>query len=133
MKRLIQTHPQNKANMTVMTRSTTFVAACVWLIVIANDVLALSDSLQTCHGLAAAPKQEKYKAMLSAAKAIENDIIDIRRTLHRRPAIMYEEYEAQALVIETLTELGLGYVSYRIPVSIDQRLLLMYMTICALS
>ena len=84
-------------------------------------------------GIAAAPKQEKYKAMLSAAKAIENDIIDIRRTLHRRPAIMYEEYEAQALVIETLTELGLRYVSYRIPVSIDQHLLLVYMTICVLT
>ena len=84
-------------------------------------------------GIAAAPKQEKYKAMLSAAKAIENDIIDIRRTLHRRPALMYEEYEAQALVIETLTELGLRYVSYRIPVSIDQHLLLVYMTICVLT
>ena len=84
-------------------------------------------------GIAAAPKQEKYKAMLSAAKAIENDIIDIRRTLHRRPALRYEEYEAQALVIETLTELGLRYVSYRIPVSIDQHLILVYMTICVLT
>ena len=117
--------------MAVMTRSTTFAAVCVWLIVIANNVLALSDSLQTCHGLAAAPKQEKYKAMLSAAKAIENDIIDIRRTLHRRPAIKYEEYEAQALVIETLTELGLRYVSYHmISYSCAYHPMCVYIRIC---
>ena len=82
-------------------------------------------------GIAAAPKQEKYKAMLSAAKAIENDIIDIRRTLHRRPAIKYEEYEAQALVIETLTELGLRYVSYHmISYSCAYHPMCVYIRIC---
>ena len=66
-----------------------------------------SSALDTCGSLVSAPKQERYMKMISAAKAIEDKVIDIRRTLHRRPALMYEEYEAQALVIETLTELGL--------------------------
>ena len=63
--------------------------------------------LESCGKIAGLPKQDKYQKILSAAKSIEDEIIDIRRALHKRPAIMYEEYEAQALVIEKLTELGL--------------------------
>ena len=93
-----------------VSRCTIIATACVLLVLSVNGILTQADSLETCSSLASAPKQEKYKALLAAAKAIENEIIDIRRTLHRRPAIMYEEYEAQALVIETLTKLGLRYV-----------------------
>ena len=95
--------------MAVSTRSV--IASGITLLILANVVqIHASSLLETCSSLASAPKQEKYKALLAAAKAIENEIVDIRRTLHRRPAIMYEEYEAQALVIETLTALGLRYV-----------------------
>ena len=66
--------------------------------------------LDSCGKLASSPKQSKYSKMLSDAKAIEDEIIAIRRELHRKPAIMYEEYAAQELVIEKLTELGLRYL-----------------------
>lgn len=84
------------------------VMAIVCALLVLADVILASSVLETCSNLAGAPKQERYKKMLSAAEEIEKDVIEIRRTLHRRPALMYEEYEAQALVIETLTELGLS-------------------------
>ena len=57
------------------------------------------------------PKKEKYVKILQTAKNNEQEIIDIRRQLHRRPATMYEEYEAQELVIEKLSELGMRSAS----------------------
>ena len=65
-----------------------------------------SSVMDACAAAARAPKEEAFKRMLADAEAIEPEIIALRRELHRRPALMYEEYEAQALVMETLGELG---------------------------
>ena len=89
--------------------------------ILRTHVLATSV-LETCDSLASAPKMEKYQDVLSAAKTIEDDIVDIRRMLHRRPATKFEEYEAQALVIEKLTEFGLRLASHRIHDSFDTNL-----------
>ena len=91
-----------------MAKSACNIICIVVLLFVANVVhTQASEVLESCAELAGKPKPAKYRDMLTSAKAIESDIIDIRRTLHRRPATRYEEYEAQALVIETLTELGL--------------------------
>merc|ERR1711912_6329 len=54
------------------------------------------------------PKDEKYVQILNMARNMEQELIDIRRQLHRRPATMYEEYEAQEIVIDTLNKLRLS-------------------------
>ena len=56
------------------------------------------------------PKDEKYVQILNMARNMEQELIDIRRQLHRRPATMYEEYEAQEIVIDTLNKLRLRFV-----------------------
>ncbi len=45
------------------------------------------------------------------ATAIKDWIVEIRRRLHRRPEVMYEEVETSALVRDTLDELGIEYRS----------------------
>ena len=62
---------------------------------------------ELCKADLSAPKQGRYKMMLAKAMSIEDEIIALRRELHRRPATMYEEYEAQELVMKTLGELGI--------------------------
>ena len=64
--------------------------------------------IEECQAHASTPKEERYKQMMGNAMRVENEIVALRRELHRRPALMYEEYEAQALVIETLNELGIS-------------------------
>merc|ERR1712054_297681 len=54
------------------------------------------------------PKDEKYVQILNMARNMEQELIDIRRQLHRRPATKYEEYEAQEIVIDTLNKLRLS-------------------------
>ena len=94
---------------TVSSLAATLVALLI--IVIAA---AAADAEQTCGGAgslaaaAAAPKQERYEAMLSRAEALAGEIVALRRELHRRPALKYEEYEAQALVMRTLDEIGVS-------------------------
>ena len=62
---------------------------------------------ESCRAAAKTPKQEAYAKMLADAEAIEGEIVALRRELHMKPATMYEEYEAQALVMETLGALGI--------------------------
>ena len=64
--------------------------------------------IEECQAHASTPKEERYKQMMGNAMRVENEIVALRRELHRRPALMYEEYEAQALVIETLNEMGIS-------------------------
>ena len=84
---------------------------CAMLIIIAaaaSCVQSESSVFELCKADPAAPKEERYKQMLGNAMRIEDEIVALRRELHKRPATMYEEYEAQALVIETLNELGIS-------------------------
>lgn len=48
------------------------------------------------------------------AREIESWIVDLRRTIHRHPELMYEEVETSKLVQETLTELS---VSFQAPIA----------------
>ncbi|MBI2951026.1 amidohydrolase [bacterium] len=52
--------------------------------------------------------------ILAEARAIQGWIIELRRRLHRRPELMYEEVETGRLIRETLDQLG---VSYRSPIA----------------
>jgi amidohydrolase len=52
--------------------------------------------------------------LLDEAKSIAAWIVDVRRQLHRRPELMYEEVETSRFVRATLDELG---VPYRYPVA----------------
>lgn len=56
----------------------------------------------------AADKELKYVELLKESKELEPYLIAIRRKLHMNPAIAYEEYYAQELVIDELTKLGLS-------------------------
>lgn len=49
--------------------------------------------------------------LLSEAREIRDWIINLRRRIHRRPELMYEEVETNRLVRETLDELGIAYQS----------------------
>lgn len=46
--------------------------------------------------------------MLARAKALGDEIIRLRRTIHANPELSFQEYETAALVVDTLTEIG-GY------------------------
>ncbi|GIW82197.1 MAG: peptidase M20 [Gemmatales bacterium] len=50
-------------------------------------------------------------SLVHEARAIKDWIVDIRRRLHRRPELMYEEIETNRLVCQTLDELGIRYRS----------------------
>ncbi len=52
--------------------------------------------------------------ILQEARGIQDWIIDIRRRLHKRPELAYEEVETSRVVRETLNELG---ISYRAPIA----------------
>ena len=92
--------------MAVSSYGKAIIIACLIIVLCAINSYGL-PLLESCAKQASSPKQRKYSKMLSDAEAIEDEIIAIRRELHRKPAIMYEEYAAQELVIEKLTELGL--------------------------
>lgn len=49
------------------------------------------------------------QAILADARAIEDWVVALRRKIHRRPELMYEEVETSRLVRETLDELGISY------------------------
>ena len=53
-------------------------------------------------------------SLLDDAKAIADWMVGLRRQIHRRPELMYEEVETSRLVRETLDGLG---ISYRYPVA----------------
>ena len=48
---------------------------------------------------------------LQQARNIHQWIIEKRRTLHRHPELMYEEFKTSQLVQDTLTELGIPFVA----------------------
>ena len=48
---------------------------------------------------------------LQQARDIHQWIIEKRRTLHRHPELMYEEFKTSQLVQDTLTELGIPFVA----------------------
>ena len=77
------------------------------LVLAAAAAVSGAAMTESCKAAAAAPKEAKYVKMLADAKAIEDEVIALRRELHRRPATMYEEYEAQELVMSTLSGLGI--------------------------
>lgn len=52
-----------------------------------------------------------YSQLLEDARQRRDWIIDIRRTLHRHPELMYEEVRTSQLVQQKLDELGIPYVS----------------------
>lgn len=52
--------------------------------------------------------------LLNEAKTLQEWLAGIRRQIHRRPELMYEEVETSALVRKTLDELG---ISYRSPIA----------------
>ena len=47
--------------------------------------------------------------IISEAKNIQPWVVEKRRTIHRHPELMYEEFETSKLVQKTLTELGIQY------------------------
>ena len=47
--------------------------------------------------------------IISKAKNIESWIIEKRRTIHRHPELMYEEFETSKLVQKTLSDLNIKY------------------------
>ena len=49
------------------------------------------------------------KGILAEARATEEWVVDLRRKIHRRPELMYEEVETSWLVRETLDALGIAY------------------------
>ena len=98
--------------MAVSWHTKAFITACVVIVLCTIHGGYALPLLESCGNIASSPKQSRYSKMLSDAKAIEDEIIAIRRELHRRPATSYEEYEAQALVIKKLTELGLRYLIF---------------------
>ena len=52
--------------------------------------------------------------ILAESRAIQGWITELRRRLHRRPELMFEEVETNRLVRETLDQLG---ISYRSPIA----------------
>ncbi len=46
------------------------------------------------------------QAMLTSAKAIQGEIVRLRRTIHQKPELGFELYETAGLVAQTLAELG---------------------------
>ena len=52
--------------------------------------------------------------ILSDARAIHGWIVELRRRIHRRPELMYQEVETSRLVCETLDGLG---IPYRAPIA----------------
>lgn len=50
-----------------------------------------------------------FQALLSEASSLHDWIIDLRRTIHRNPELMYEEVETSRLVQSTLGELGIPF------------------------
>ena len=97
--------------MAILSYGKAIIIACAIIILYASNGGCALPLHESCGNIASSPKQSKYSKMLSDAEAIEDEIIAIRRELHRKPAIAYEEYAAQELVIEKLTELGLRYLS----------------------
>lgn len=49
------------------------------------------------------------KELIPQAEAIKPWIVDLRRTIHQHPELMYEEFETSKLVRNTLTELGISF------------------------
>jgi len=49
--------------------------------------------------------------LLSEARSIQDWVVNLRRRIHRRPELMYEEVETNRLVCATLDELGIPYQS----------------------
>ena len=49
--------------------------------------------------------------MLAEARGIQDWIVELRRCIHRRPELMYEEIETSRLVRETLDQLEILYQS----------------------
>ena len=90
-----------------MKTMTIMVVIMVVLVMCGSVDAGSSVMMDSCAAVGSTPREEKYKAMWSSAKEIEGDVIALRRELHRRPAIMYEEYEAQELVMSTLSDLGI--------------------------
>ena len=45
--------------------------------------------------------------LIAKAKALQPRLIELRRTLHRRPELGFEVHETAALVARTLRELGI--------------------------
>lgn len=55
------------------------------------------------------PDVNSLAELLPAAKAHRDWIVDLRRTIHRHPELMYEEVETSRLIQSTLDELGISY------------------------
>ena len=57
------------------------------------------------------PKRVMLRRMtlLDEAKSIDGWIVDLRRQIHRRPELMYEEVHTSRLVRSTLDQLGIAY------------------------
>ena len=51
----------------------------------------------------------QFGQLIPEAEAIHDWIIDLRRTIHRRPELMYEEVETSRLVQKTLGDLGIEF------------------------
>ncbi len=51
----------------------------------------------------------EFQQLIAAAQDIDEWIINLRRTIHRKPELMYEELETSRLVQSTLTELGIPF------------------------
>ena len=53
----------------------------------------------------------EFSQLIQEAQSLQEWIINLRRTIHRRPELMYEEVETSRLVRSTLDELGVSYES----------------------
>ena len=81
--------------------------AMVVMMMMAFTAVRSESVADVCTADASSPKKGRYKQMLGNAMRMEDEIVALRRELHKRPATMYEEYEAQELVIKTLSDLGI--------------------------
>ena len=45
--------------------------------------------------------------LIAKAKALQPRLVELRRTIHRRPELGFEVHETAALVARTLRELGI--------------------------
>ena len=48
--------------------------------------------------------------LIPQAEAIKPWIVDLRRTIHQHPELMYEEFETSKLVQKTLNDLSLIHI-----------------------
>ena len=61
--------------------------------------------------LSASSSTPSYASLLGEASELHASTVSVRRTLHRKPELMYQEKETSALVQQTLSDLGIRFTT----------------------